>query len=258
MKVSYLKPADKIAEYVQEILVLEDHWTGNPFVLPLFANGSPTLLFQTAKGNIQNSSNYLTLFGQTVVPDTLTINEPFKLIAYFLKPYSLISLFQISAQELTDHPIDLNSLTSCKTISLQEQLLNAETTAAMIGLLDEYLFNLIDKIKSDSPLIHYATTKIAQSPYDSVLRNMQDELCLTERTFQRLFERNVGVSPGKFRRISQFNNTFQQLNRERNSSLIEIAFRNGFADQSHFIRTFKEFTNVTPTAYLNYGKPPSN
>lgn len=257
MKVMYLKPADKIAEYVQEILVLEDHWTGNPFVLPLFANGSPTLLFQTAKGNIQNSSNYLTLFGQTVAPDTLTINEPFKLIAYFLKPYSLISLFHISAQELTDNPIDLNSLPSCKTDSLLEQLLHAGTTAAMIGLLDGYLFNLSTRIKTDNQLIQYATRKIIQSPYDSVLRNMQDELCVTERTFQRLFERNVGVSPGKFRRISQFNNTFQQLNRQRNRSLTDLAFSNGYADQSHFIRTFKEFTNITPTAYLNYGTPPA-
>src|SRR5512144_2029869 len=85
MKATYLKPEDKISEYVQEILVLENHWAMIPFVLPLFANGTPTLLFQTAKAQIKNNSNYLTLFGQTVFPETLTVNDNFLLIDYLIK-----------------------------------------------------------------------------------------------------------------------------------------------------------------------------
>jgi len=93
MKSTYLHPAPRIAEYVQELLIIENFQVTTPFVLPLFANGMPTLLFQTAKGQIGNSTNYLTLFGQTVFPDTLTIGEDFTLIAYFFKPYVLNSLF---------------------------------------------------------------------------------------------------------------------------------------------------------------------
>src|ERR1044072_6928666 len=213
MKVYYLKPANKISEYVQEILVLESHWTMTPFVLPLFANGMPTLLFQTAKGQIKNHSNYLTLFGPTVCPDTLTVNDNFTLIAYFLKPYSLVSLFGISANELTDTPIDLNLRSHCKTANIQEQLLNATSTTEMLELLDDYVFNRITKIKGDTLLIKYATNKIVQNPHFKILREVQGDLCMTERTFQRMFERNVGVSHNQFRRICQFNNAFQQLNR---------------------------------------------
>jgi len=253
MKVNYLKPADKISEYVQEILVLESHCTITPFVLPLFANGMPTLLFQTAKGQIKNHSNYLTLFGQTVLPDTLTVNDKFTLIAYFLKPYSLVSLFGISAYELTDSPIDLNLLSHCKPANIQEQLLNATSTTQMLEVLDVYLFNLITKVEGDSLLIKYATNKIVQNPHFRILKEVQSDLCITERTFQRTFERNVGVSPNQFRRICQFNKAFQQLNRQRTKSLTEITFLNGYADQSHFIRAFREFTNLTPTEFLNYG-----
>jgi len=70
-------PAKKISEYVHGILVIENFNIVKPFVLPLYANGSPTLLFQTVKGEIKGSSNHLTLFGQTVFPDTLTIKENF-------------------------------------------------------------------------------------------------------------------------------------------------------------------------------------
>ncbi len=41
------------------------------------------------------------------------------------------------------------------------------------------------------------------------------------------------------------------LLRNKNLSLTDIAMRCGFADQSHFIRCFKEFTGITPKAFRN-------
>jgi hypothetical protein len=144
MNVTYKKPADEVSEYVQEILVIENYHVTVPFCLPLFANGTPTLLFHTAQGQFKKNSGYLTLFGQTILPDKLQIEDNFTLIAYFLKPYSLISLFGISAQELTDKPVDFNLLS--KRIELQEQLLNSDTASEMILVLDNYIFSLIPKI----------------------------------------------------------------------------------------------------------------
>jgi AraC family transcriptional regulator len=36
---------------------------------------------------------------------------------------------------------------------------------------------------------------------------------------------------------------------DKNLSLTEIAFDCGFADQSHFLRCFKQITGNTPSAY---------
>ena len=253
MKVSYLKPAAIVSEYVNNILVIENCSVTNPFVLPLFANGQPTLLFQTVKGQIKNNSNYLTLFGQTVLPDTLTIHDNFTLIAYFFKPYLVNSLFGVLAQELTDKPIDLKLLSSTKTADLQEQLLNAASTDKMISLLDNYIFRLAEKIKIDIQLIKYATQQIAITPHKEIIATVQHKLCVTERTFQRMFEKNIGISPNQYRRIAQFNSAFQQLSRRRFTNMSDIVFGNGYADQSHYIRAFKEFTNITPKEFLNYG-----
>src|SRR6187402_624712 len=130
MKVTYKKPTEKLSEYVQDILVIENYHVTVPFCLPLFANGTPTLLFHTAKGQSKNNSGYLTLFGQTIHPDQLQIKDNFTLIAYFLKPYSIISLFGISAQELTDKPVDFNLLS--KRTDLQDKLLNSDSASEMI------------------------------------------------------------------------------------------------------------------------------
>jgi AraC-like DNA-binding protein len=253
MKVLYPKPSNQIADYVEDILVMEDCKVTTPFTLPLFANGKPTLLFQTAKGQIKNNSNYLTLFGQTIFPDTLTIKENFTLIAYFFKPFSLTALFGFSAQELTDSPINFTLLSSFKAEILQEQLLNSTSTEQMLKLLDGYIFSLIRKVQTDISMIKFATEQISNSPQKDILVNVQEDLCITERTFQRLFERTIGISPNQYRRVAQFNAAFQQLNRRQFKQFTDLAFENNYADQSHFIRAFKEFTNLTPKEYLKFG-----
>ncbi len=257
MKVKNLQPNNKIAEYVERILVIDNYKISTPFSLPLFANGLPTLLFKSTKGIIKNSfTTHLTLFGQTILPETITFTENFTLIAYFFKPYSLLTIFGVTAQELTDKPIDLNLLEPQKTIELQEQLLNANTTDEMMNLLDNYIYNLIVLSKNDSPIIKYASNKIAQYPSKEILNFVQKELNITERTFQRMFEKNIGIAPNLYRRVCQFNSAFQQLNNRNFHQLTDIAFENGYADQSHYIRSFKEFTNITPKDYLNFGSQP--
>lgn len=255
MKVKNPIPCDRISEYVQNILVIEKFDVTNPFVLPLYANGTPTLLFQTAKGKLKESSNNLTLFGQTIFPETLTINDNFTLIAYFFKPFSLFALFGISAKELTDNPINLNLLDSSNAKDLQEQLLNADSTENMLKLIDNYIFSLISKVKTETQLVKFATRQILKSPNQDTLKNVQNELYVTERTFQRMFKKNIGISPNQFRRIGQFSSAFKQLQQKQFENIFDIAFDNGYSDQSHFNRAFKEFTNITPKDYLNFGNP---
>jgi AraC-like DNA-binding protein len=97
--------------------------------------------------------------------------------------------------------------------------------------------------------------KIASAPSKKNLVELQQELYMTSRTFQRMFEKNIGIIPTQYRRISQFDAAFQQLRKMQFKNLTDISFNNGYADQSHFIRAFKEFTSITPKEYLAYLKP---
>ncbi|WP_426587269.1 DUF6597 domain-containing transcriptional factor [Mucilaginibacter sp. R-33] len=79
--------------------------------MPLYANGCPTLVFQTALGKRSRSdTGYLNLHGQTIQPETLLIKQPFTLIAFFMLPHIVPSLFGVSAGELTDSYLDLSEI----------------------------------------------------------------------------------------------------------------------------------------------------
>ena len=252
MKVFYPKPADRISSYIQSILVIEDTQVKRPFLMPLFANGTPALMFSTALTRIGSISQNLILFGQTINPGQLLIEDDFKMIVYFLKPFALGSLFNISACELTDQPIGLD-LVSGKS-ELEERLLNATTTNHILQLMDDYLFAKIRSVRTEDKRLQHAAEKIAAVSDKNVLTAVQKDLYVTERTFQRMFERHIGLSPNLFRRVNQFNRAFRQINEDRFADLSSVAYQNDYADQSHFIRAFKEFTHCTPSGYLQ-GRP---
>ncbi len=256
MNSAYKIPDDSIKEYVKSILVIEDFKVTNPFTLPLFANGCPTLLFQTKKVLVNKiSSGHFTLFGQTIKPGALTICEDFTLIAYFLKPHSLVTLFEVAGNELSDTHVDLDLLKRATHNDIEDQLLNCASADDMIAILNNYILGLIHKKKADASKIDIAATLIEKNSNGDNLKTVQRDLCVTEKTLQRMFETNVGISPRLYKRIYQFNRAFQQLNSRNFLKLSDIAYENSYADQSHYTRTFKEFTNLTPKQYVEFSTP---
>ncbi len=72
---------------------------------------------------------------------------------------------------------------------------------------------------------------------------------MTERTMERRFTAAVGVTPKQFARIVQFQSSLNHLSDATHARLVDAAYTYGFADQSHFIRTFKRYTGRTPSEH---------
>jgi len=251
---SFLPPIS-IAEYVSSILVIESFDFREEFILPLFANGSPTIAFQTSNATRQAKTiGNLTLYGQTVLPDELVFNSSFLFIAYFLYPHSISSLFKIKAADLTNDFLSLTDIKQAKDINLTEQLLNKQTLDGRLQLINQFIEELAKQSTADNSKTIFITNELKNLETAS-LTEIRRKLNTSERALERLFDNNVGVSPIMFKRVCQFHKAFQQLNTYHFTKLTDVAYENGFADQSHFIRVFKEFTGLTPSEYLIKSAP---
>lgn len=255
MKTQAITPHPAIANYVSNIVVIENNNIYREAVLPLIANGYPSITFQiTDTGLLLNSQmnmDSLVLYGQNTKPIELHTRGYVIIIAYFLYPHMLKALFGIDGKELTNICIDLDFTEPARSMSLKEQLLNAIILDKRLQLMNSYVLKLADRYKPGiNSTIAFATRAIQKSKDLVSLTQVQEELFVTERTLQRMFELHVGISPKTFSRICQFHSALQQLSQNQFTEMTDVAFESGYADQSHLIRTFKEFTNYTPLEYL--------
>ena len=254
MKYWYQKPNQLLSEYVRTVLILEGFSQPDAEQLPLVTNGMPALLCRTVKDRSTNENVLqLTLFGRSTTADSWTINDNITIIAYFFKPFALSTVFNVPAKKLIEAPVDLSNWNPLKTNALKTQLIYAVPTTRKIEVLDNLLILQLQQNNKECEIIKYATDEIMCNPCTEILSAILNKLDLNERTFQRTFKKYVGITPNQYRRICQFQVSFEQLRGKGFNKLTDIAYDNGFADQSHFIRSFKEFTQITPNDYLRSG-----
>lgn len=218
------------------------------------ADGSPGLVFQHAdKGALYREGEQLPLiclYGQSTVYSELKLKGSFRTIGIFFYPNALKGIFGIDAGELTDSCMDMGQLISAKKSALSEQLLNAGTIEERIEILSAYLYAELQRNRqATDEATQYALDRISAARGNISMKDLQTTLQLSERTLERRFRQQIGITPKLFSRICRFQETLLQLKNNGYEKLSDIAYENGYADQSHFIRAFKEFTGTSPFQY---------
>lgn len=248
MRPWYNKIDPVLKDFIQSVLILDSADPPEPEDLPIFTNGMPALLCTS-----QNNQHHLSLYGKTIPTERLAEWGNATLIAFFFKPFAMGPVFKLSAQELKNEAVELNRWNAQKAMALTIQLAYAPSTAEKMKAIQQFIVSQVTANQRECMIIRYATDKILENPEVDVLAQMLHELNLTERTFQRIFKKYVGITPSEYRRICQFQLAFYQLKSGQFDKLTDVAYANGYFDQSHYIRSFKEFTATTPNDYLHFG-----
>lgn len=223
--------------------------------LKFFADGCPGIMFQQGDHAMMvNPDKKLApvfLYGQTVRPIVLSASGNYQAVVATLQPDALEQVFGIPASHLTDTCVDVNLLTAGKNFSITERMLNAESTAGRVTLLEEFLASLIARKREQSkPYIKHALQVIHKTTGRARVADIACELRISQRTLGRQFEQRIGVSPKVYSSIYRFQLAVQRLEQGRFDSLAGLAYDLGYADQSHFNRCFKTYTGETPLDFL--------
>jgi len=75
-------------------------------------------------------------------------------------------------------------------------------------------------------------------------------LGVSDRHFRRLVIDETGLSPRHFARIQRFHALLRSADRTSRPEWAALAFRHGYADQSHLIREVQDLAGVTPARLL--------
>lgn len=250
----YHKVNPLLSDYVRTVLVLEKENGKREYQLPLFTSGTPVLLCRTrVERNGAPLVLQLSLYGSSAPADCWTIGKGEMIIAYFFKPFTMSCLLNLSAEKLAQNKVELLEWNRNKAGALNTQLISAGSSGEKIKVLDIFLLVQVGLQGKYCSIIRAATDTMLLHPGKEVIADLLNDLDMNERTFQRLFKKYVGVTPTQFRRICQFKYAFDKLKTGTVQSLTDLAYDSGFADQSHFIRSFREHAHTTPKDYVKSG-----
>jgi AraC-like DNA-binding protein len=228
-------------------------WTLEGDAMPVFSqvfgslvDGCPGMIFHHANGGHLTMDDKplpgLFLYGQTTKHADIIASEGFRTTGVIFHPHALKTLFNINAAELTNTCINPDLLSSKK---ISSQLSDTVSLNEQVKLIQAYIHTQVSN-KYCGGVIEYAVSRILSSNGNISMRSLQEELQITEKSLERNFKAHVGISPKMFAGICRYQSSLQQLRSNQYLKLSDIAYENEYADQSHFIRSFKKYTGCSP------------
>ncbi|XDD45545.1 helix-turn-helix domain-containing protein [Leptospira sp. WS39.C2] len=250
----------KELQYIAKDVVIFESKDHKQEILSFFADGFPGIVFFHSNepvtvfvGNLSKIMDPVFIYGQTLEPIQIKINGPFFFVMVQLFPSFVEASFGIPISELTN---------SCWTIQKSEwnleskfhSAINQHSTPMAIDAIIQFLQTKAKGFKPDVTL-HSCLLSILDTNGNCEIFKIANEYKMSERTLQRKFQNYVGLTPKQFAKIIRFQTSLVELNGNKKSKLTDIAYGNGYADQSHFIRNFKSFTKEKPFQFREKKDP---
>lgn len=195
-------PDQQIAGYVKAILVYDNEHENERTVLPFFADGYPGLIYHTAVSNMTlwpsgQLMKPFFIYGQTLHPIELVVKGKFQMVIFQLYPFALRRLFKLDTLSLNEDCYGL--MTSEKTTA--QKLDFAGSQQDYIAIITDLLTAKIRSLPVQNDLIKESIELILGSSGTISIKEITDQLNVSERSLQRLFKLEAGISPKKFSKI---------------------------------------------------------
>lgn len=205
------------------------------------------------------NNNKTSLYGVYLVSNVDKIVRVFlknNRVNYFfvtLKSNATFDLFNLCLSDLRVNCKILDFVEIDKEVqTLFLQLKSVKSHQARVLLFEKYLNKFIKKNK-----IPYSYSIINQTLHSLSEKNMtelQNESKLSKVTLNQRIQKITGLSFQKLKKLKRFNIALAKINisivYSTKISLTDIALETGYYDQNHFIKSFKEYTKMTPKKYI--------
>jgi AraC-like DNA-binding protein len=195
---------------------------------------------------VNNHSCFLS--GLHTKPLKVTFDQ-FHTFGIQMKPVAVKALFGIPLCEIRDYFVE-GSLVFDTVNMMEEKLQTCESFIHRAKWFESFLLTKIN----ETPDLHIAINldrmirKFICQEHDGSGKSIQDLMGYSRTHTYRLFNDWFGLSVQSYQKLLQFIRATETLHNP-SLKLTEVGLDIGYFDQSHFIRTFQEFAEMTPGGY---------
>jgi AraC-like DNA-binding protein len=165
-------------------------------------------------------------------------------------PDGLVPFLTIPVAELENKAVDLSILFGVKGKELEEKVIAAVNTPDRISLIEDFLLSRLSEPETIDMITKNCVDIILRSRGQLDMTTVAGQANINRRNMERKFASAIGMSPKQLSRVVRLQATIKMLDQNEFTSLTSLAYDNGYYDQAHFIRDFKEFAGITPGSFF--------
>lgn len=252
------QPAPLLQPYVKT------YWTGvfnaqrNPLLVQqVVPNGYIELIFHFSNdhcllyqnSNWEKSPDY-TLIGLFTKPYEVRFNQKVTVFGIRFKPEGIFNLFNIPASEFSQGYLDMEDVLKKEFKSFAQKLYECKSNDEMIIKTEYFLLGNLRQNNNEIYYLNYAAETIRKTCGVLRIDELMKKVFISQRQLEREFKEKIGITPKQYMRIIRLNEINRILSSGNFDRLTTLSYLNGYADQAHFIREFKNFTGTSPLKYL--------
>lgn len=226
-------PAPALSPYVNHYWLSRNNKDTEHLVLPDgcvdFVYGVGGVTFGMAYG-VSTRKSFCSM-----VPD-------FHYLGICFRPGQIRHFLKFAQNHLTDSSLSINGLGGLSPESFADEIASGEA----FKRLDKALLDWLARQPIEPSAVDFALAVIDRNIDNVSIERVASQVGVSRRQLERLFLRDVGISPKTYARIRRWQYTFGLLRTGRSMALADIAQVAGYADQSHMTRDFRHFSGQSP------------
>lgn len=221
-------------------------------------SGNTDIIIGTSDGEewIQRNDTWVRvprafLSGLWTEPAVLKSDRRIEWFGIRFKPEVFVQIFRQPMREMENVTLDIRAVLGKGVDEWTNRIATAPDISRRIELAEAFLCKKISEQQSEQAYFTEAIRLIRQHGGQVSTEELSRKVYVGERQLQRAFREYFGITPKTYSRLVRFNWAASMLRNPDDVNWADVTYTCGYADQAHFIRDFREFSGVSPTALIN-------
>ncbi|HYA64942.1 MAG TPA: helix-turn-helix domain-containing protein, partial [Candidatus Sulfotelmatobacter sp.] len=257
------QPCAALASHVEKLWCCDGHpgVNGKDRALP---DGRFQLAFSLVEGPISALADPMGDGGEIAPSLLIGIRSRFSIIdtaklrsamGVVFRPGGVHAFLNMPADAFHDKNVSLDLIWGSMVRTLRDRLRTANHPDEKFRVLEVALLEHLNERVQLNAAVRYALQEFARKPQIPRVRELAQEAGLSRRRFAQVFREQIGLTPKLYCRLQRFQNALKQIASGASVDWAQIALAAGYCDQAHLAHEFRDFSGLSPSAYLAAAAP---
>jgi hypothetical protein len=166
-------------------------------------------------------------------------------------PIGFANFVKTPLENLVDNETPIAELFgAAEANEIERQISKASNTLQRVDIIENFLLKKLNKKNTISNIVKSTVDSLLKANGTTPINAILKDDISKRRQLERHFKKQIGISPKQLGKALRLQATLHLLLNKKSKTLTDIAYENGYSDQNHFIKDFREFVGVTPKEIL--------